>query len=315
MKHVKRYLAVFLAVFLTAGLVPVQAEAASVKMNAEKKTVYAGSSTVLKVTGTTKKAKWSSDKKSVATVNCNGKVTAIKAGKATITAKIGRESYQCRVTVKNPYLNRTKMILKKGAVYKLKLTGSTVKSWSSSNKKVAVVSSKGKITAKGNGTAAIICRAKNGESYQCKLTVNSTGTSAAKPDSKSSVPTEKQAYKAIMAKKQAYPEGKKWTNAKCYVWKGGIFDRGYGCAAFAFAMSDAAFGKLPARMHKVFSRIKVGDLIRLYDDTHFVVVLKVSKNEVTVAEGNYNNSIHWGRKISRSKIKKEGDYVLTRYPK
>lgn len=315
MKQVKRYLAVFLAVFLAAGLVPVQAGAAPVKMNAEKKTIYVGSSTALKVTGSAKKAKWSSDKKSVAAVNGNGKVTAIKAGKATITAKVGRKSYQCRVTVKNPYLNSTKITLKKGAVYTLKLTGSTVKSWSSSNKKVAVVSSRGKITAKGNGTAAVTCKAKNGKSYQCRLTVNRTGKSAAKLKSKSSVPTEKQAYQAIMARKPAYPEGKKWTNAKCYVWKGGIFDRGYGCAAFAFAMSDAAFGKLPARMHKSFSKIKAGDLIRLYDDTHFVVVLKVSKNEVTVAEGNYNNSIHWGRKISRSEIKKEGDYVLTRYPK
>ena len=47
-----------------------------------------------------KKIKWTSSKKSVATVSKSGKVKAKKAGTATITAKLGRKKYKCKVTVK-----------------------------------------------------------------------------------------------------------------------------------------------------------------------------------------------------------------------
>lgn len=55
----------------------------------------------LKVSGTTQKVKWSSNKTSVATVSSSGKVTAKKAGTATITAKVGTKKYTCKVTVKS----------------------------------------------------------------------------------------------------------------------------------------------------------------------------------------------------------------------
>ena len=53
----------------------------------------------LKMTGTKKSVKWSSNKKSVATVSSKGKVTAKKAGTATITASVGGKKYTCKVTV------------------------------------------------------------------------------------------------------------------------------------------------------------------------------------------------------------------------
>lgn len=34
---------------------------------------------------------------------------------------------------------------------------------------------------------------------------------------------------------------------------------------------------------------------------------------VTVVEGNYNSSVHWGREITRSELKAEGFYVDSRY--
>ena len=46
-----------------------------------------------------KKIKWSSSKKSVATVSSKGKVKAKKAGTAKITAKIGKKKLTCKVTV------------------------------------------------------------------------------------------------------------------------------------------------------------------------------------------------------------------------
>lgn len=53
------------------------------------------------VTGSSQKVKWSSSNKKVATVSASGRVTAKKAGKATITAVIGGKSAKCIVTVKN----------------------------------------------------------------------------------------------------------------------------------------------------------------------------------------------------------------------
>ena len=52
-------------------------QAAAVKMNKAKATLYPGQKVTLKVTGTSKKAKWSSSNAKVAKVS-KGKVTAVK---------------------------------------------------------------------------------------------------------------------------------------------------------------------------------------------------------------------------------------------
>lgn len=76
-------------------------EAATLKLNKKKLTLKKGKSYCLKVKGTKKKVTWKSSKKSVATVDKKGKVRAKKAGKTTITAKVGRRTLKCKVTVKN----------------------------------------------------------------------------------------------------------------------------------------------------------------------------------------------------------------------
>lgn len=68
-------------------------------------------------------------------------------------------------------LNKTSVTLRKGKTYQLKLKNATKKvTWKSSNKKVAVVGKKGKVTAKKKGTATIkaICEKKT---YRCKVKV------------------------------------------------------------------------------------------------------------------------------------------------
>ena len=128
-------------------------------------------------------------------------------------------------------------------------------------------------------------------------------------------PTEQQAYAAMNALRSKYPEGMTWTNDNSYAWKGGIYSVGYGCAGFAFLLSDAAFGDLPARRLTgfEFSDIRVGDILRMNNDTHSVIVLEVHDSGVTIAEGNYNNSIHWGRTLTKAEVL-SANYVLTRYP-
>lgn len=129
------------------------------------------------------------------------------------------------------------------------------------------------------------------------------------------IPTPQQAYEAMMALKATYPEGKPWTNDDVYFWKGGVGESGAGCMAFAFILSDAAFGDLPARqiVPVSLSDVKVGDILRVNGNTHGVIVLQVNGDGVVVAEGNYNASIHWGRTLLAKEVE-AADFLLTRWP-
>lgn len=120
-------------------------------------------------------------------------------------------------------------------------------------------------------------------------------------------------YSEIIAQKAVFPEGMEWTNNNYYGWKGGIYSGGYGCAGFAFALSDAAFGDAPAVIHTDYDNVRVGDILRINANTHSVIVLEVKENSVVVAEGNYNGMIHWGRELSKTSIMGEGCYIMTRY--
>ncbi|MCH5353213.1 MAG: S-layer homology domain-containing protein [Acutalibacter sp.] len=128
-------------------------------------------------------------------------------------------------------------------------------------------------------------------------------------------PTAEEVYASMIALKDEYYEGRPWTNDNFYYWKGGIFSGGGGCAGFAFLLSDAAFGSLPARMIKPVSLkdVRVGDILRINNDTHSVIVLEVHDDHVIIAEGNYNYSIHWGRKLTKSEVE-SATYMMTRYP-
>lgn len=138
------------------------------------------------------------------------------------------------------------------------------------------------------------------------------------------LPTEAEAYARMVALKSEYPEGMRWTNDDFYAWNGGIFSGGYGCAGFAFILSDAVFGDRQATMTDYsYDELRVGDILHFY--THFVIVLEKQTKGIVVAEGNYNSSIHWGRFISRATLDSsvtftDGttgpyvDYVLTRWP-
>lgn len=115
---------------------------------------------------------YSSDKKSVATVNSKGKITAKKKGSATITATSKSYIYKIKVTVKNPTLSPTKKTIKKGKTFKLKIKGAAGKiKYTSDNKKVASVSNKGKVTAKKKGSATITVKTNGSIKLKCKVTV------------------------------------------------------------------------------------------------------------------------------------------------
>lgn len=143
--------------------------------------------------------------------------------------------------------------------------------------------------------------------------LNATGHTIVVPDVKLEDLTDEIVYHAMMAMKTDFPEGMPWTNDDYYDWNGMSNYRGYGCAGFAFLLSDAAFGKLPAQMLDVdYESLRPGDILRVNNDQHSVIILEVFSDHVVVAEGNFNSSIHWGRRLSRAEVE-ESDYVLTRW--
>lgn len=122
-------------------VLPVQTQAA-VKINKKNASVNVGKTVQLKISGTKEKAKWSSNKNSVATVTQKGKVTGKKKGTATITAKIESKKYTCKVTVKAApaiALSSKTKTLSVGQSFDLTLknTNASVK-WSTNNKNIAV---------------------------------------------------------------------------------------------------------------------------------------------------------------------------------
>lgn len=149
--------------------------------------------------------------------------------------------------------------------------------------------------------------------------VNPTPTET--PDTPGTIdedPTEQEVYNAMIALKSKYPDGTPWTDEnQSYVWHAipGVNVTGTGCAAFAFILSDAAFGtETQATKLTDVSRVRVGDIIRMYNNTHYVVVLTIADNgDVTVAEGNINDSVFWGRVIEKAEFESSFDYLYTRY--
>jgi len=119
-------------------------------------------------------------------------------------------------------------------------------------------------------------------------------------------------YNKIIALKSIYPEGTSWTNENIYISKTG--DGGAGCHGFALIASDAAFDDAPRHWcEKSVANIEVGDVLRVNNNTHSVVVLEVHGNHIVVAEGNYNKSIHWGRTITKSELEASLDRVWCIY--
>ena len=178
----KRLLALISAVILmTTMLIPAfQASAASVRLNKTKIVLVVGQTYNLKVSGTKKTPQWSSSNKKIVSVTKKGVVKGLRKGTATITAKIGKKTYKCKVTVESPKLSSTKKTVTAGTSFTLKLNGTkqTVK-WYTSNKKIATVSKKGvvktlragsvKITAK---PAAPVVSEKNKAAAQYNALIN-----------------------------------------------------------------------------------------------------------------------------------------------
>ena len=107
MEKAKKTLAIILSLFLSIALIPTTGISAAqkAKLNKTKATIYVGKTVTLKLKNNKNKVKWTSTNREVATVSRKGKVKGKNAGKVTITAKVGKKKYKCKVTVKNKKVN------------------------------------------------------------------------------------------------------------------------------------------------------------------------------------------------------------------
>ncbi len=137
---------------------------------------------------TDKTIAWSSSDESVVSVDYDGRIYALSAGYAFVTATAidGGKSASCYVTVKEPtvhvtqvYLDRTELRMSIGSQETLHATvlpsNATDKSvtWSSSDAGVASVSSTGVVHANATGTATItVTTSDGGLTASCHVTVD-----------------------------------------------------------------------------------------------------------------------------------------------
>ena len=163
-----------------------------VKLDKTEHTLAVGGTVTLVATvtpegATNKKVAWKSDKTDIATVDENGKVTAVKAGvaKITVTTEDGKKTATCAITVKEDKvavigvkLNSTSLSLTEGDSYQLKATVSPINAtnqnvtWKSSNSNVADVDQDGLVVAVKAGTATITVTTEDGnKTATCTVTV------------------------------------------------------------------------------------------------------------------------------------------------
>lgn len=132
-------LGVFVMLLLMLGSVMIPLDsvaAATVEISDKNITLEVGQSKALHVIGQKNNVKWSANNKTIAKVDKNGKVTAIKVGKTIITAAVNKKKFTCKVTVieankDNPYLSNAPFdaVEAKAGVFKFVIS----KNWSITN--------------------------------------------------------------------------------------------------------------------------------------------------------------------------------------
>ena len=168
-----------------------------------------------------------SDRK-VATVDNNGKITAVGTGTATITANTynGLKT-QCKVTVKklanSIKLDKTSITLGVGEQYDFSSsipngTAAYFRSYYSDNTAIATVQkSGGLMTAKTAGTTTIRCKLSSGREATCKVTVKSAPSNVMLNYTTNTLKVGQSEAIKVTYNNNAYSFKNKWTSSNKYV--------------------------------------------------------------------------------------------------
>lgn len=175
-------------------LVTVIAHATGVTLDKSSITLYENESYQFKAEvaperASNKNVSWSSSDETIATVDQDGRMHAIRSGKAviTVTAEDGGHSAECEVNVlahvSGVSLDKSSVTIDEGKTTTLKATVAPADaadksvSWSSSNPAVATVDSKGTVTGIVGGKAIItVTTTDGGFTASCEVSVNTKHT-------------------------------------------------------------------------------------------------------------------------------------------
>ncbi len=190
-KHTGRWAALILLTLLLAAVCAIGAaasETGKAALNTTRLKITSTKRATLRLLNTSETVQWTSSNSKIALIKPTHKtnvirVKALKAGKAVITAKVGKTKYTCKVVVVNkPKLSRKKKTTTEGKTFKLRV-GYTVSKpvWTSDNPQVAslqrITNRTYRVFAHEAGTTTI--RAKvNGKVLSCQVTVKASGQNA-----------------------------------------------------------------------------------------------------------------------------------------
>ena len=176
---------------------PTTVAVTGVTLNKTSLSMVEGNSETLTATvspdnATNKAVSWKSSDASIASVDGTGKVTAVKAGSATITVSTtdGSKTATCSVSVTPTTISVTGVAIepstleiKEGATFQLKATvspadASQAVDWASPSPHIATVDQNGLLTAVAPGTVRIVVRSKAFTDKQgfCDVTVTQDNT-------------------------------------------------------------------------------------------------------------------------------------------
>ena len=187
---------------------------------------YALSTTV--TNGNLSQVTFSTGNKKIATVDENGKITAVGVGTSKITAKTyNGKTASCTVTVKkladSITLNKTSITLGVGEKYDLNSsipnnTAAYYRLYYSNNAAIAPVQKAGGlVTAKTAGTTTIRCKLSNGKEAICKVTVKSAPSRVTVSDKSATLKVGQSKTLKATLNNNAYSYRSTWTSSNTYV--------------------------------------------------------------------------------------------------
>ena len=187
---------------------------------------YALSTTV--TNGNLSQVTFSTGNKKIATVDENGKITAVGVGTSKITAKTyNGKTASCTVTVKkladSITLNKTSITLGVGEKYDLNSsipnnTAAYYRLYYSNNTSIAPVQKAGGlVTAKTAGTTTIRCKLSNGKEAICKVTVKSAPSRVTVSDKSATLKVGQSKTLKATLNNNAYSYRSTWTSSNTYV--------------------------------------------------------------------------------------------------